>query len=216
MSTKKWFLIPLLIGLSSCVAHTGTLNLEGGQVSLSQSGDMQMVMDTIPLVSVDSTETLPANSAPVLSFDAVAQLRNDFEATQTNYNRCVEAPKKCDVTRISAPDSPQRTYLTQTLHDYAVANIRSQKGSGVKLVRIDSLSMIDAKNAIVNSCTYDSIVLVDAGATDSLADDIIFNETVSSYLTTWMLKKDNGVWKIFSRKFGLIKFNTDQCGFSTP
>jgi hypothetical protein len=60
------------------------------------------------------------------------------------------------------------------------------------------------------------MVLVDAGATDSADDDIIFNNAVSSYLSTWVLKMDDGVWKFFSWSASMIKFNVDQCGFSKP
>jgi hypothetical protein len=126
------------------------------------------------------------------------------------------APKNCDVTRISAPNSPYRADLTRRVRDYSVANIQARKGSGVALVHIDSLSIIDANHATVNTCSYNSIVMVDAGATDSSLDDIIFNDAIASYLSSWMLTLDNGVWKIHSWTTSMTKFNVDQCGFPKP
>jgi hypothetical protein len=99
------------------------------------------------------------------------------------------------------------------VRDFSIANIHARTGSGVALIRIDSLSIIDVNNAIVNTCSYNSIVMVDGGATESPVDDIIFNDAVASYLSAWMLTLDNGVWKIHSWTTSMTKFNVDQCGF---
>jgi hypothetical protein len=102
------------------------------------------------------------------------------------------------------------------VHDYSVANIHARIGSGVALVRIDSLSITDANNAIVNTCSYNSIVMVDGGATQSPLDDIIFNDAVASYLSVWTMTMDRGYWKTFSWTTRMTKFNVDQCGFTKP
>jgi hypothetical protein len=207
MSAKKWLLTPLLLGLCSCVTQGGVLQLDTGKLVLSPTGEMSMVMDTVPSATQASTD------APL---DIVEQLRKDFTANDLYYHQCMVAPKKCDVTRISAPNSPQRADLIKRVHDFSVANIHARTGSGVALIRIDSLSIIDANNAMVNTCSYNSIVMVDGGATDSPVDDIIFNDAVASYLSAWMLTLDNGVWKIYSWTTSMTKFNVDQCGFPKP
>jgi len=196
--------IPVLFGLCSCVTQGGVLQLDTGKLVLSPNGEMSMVMDSVPATTQTSTD------APL---DMVEQLRRDFMANDLYYHECMVAPKKCDVTRISAPNSPQRADLTRRVRDFSVANIHARTGSGVALIRIDSLSIIDANNAMVNTCSYNSIVMVDGGATDSPADDIIFNDAVASYLSAWMLTLDNGVWKIYSWTTSMTKFNVDQCGF---
>ena len=196
--------IPVLFGLCSCATQGGVLQLETDKLVLSPTGEMSMVIDTAPSTTHASTD------APL---DMVEQLRRDFTANDLYYHKCMVAPKKCDVTRISAPNSPQRADLTRRVHDFSVANIHARKGSGVALIRIDSLSIIDANNATVNTCSYNSIVMVDAGATPSPLDDIIFNDTIASYLSAWMLTLDNGVWKIHSWTTSMTKFNVDQCGF---
>ena len=197
--------IPVLFGLCSCVTQGGVLQLDTGKLVLSPTGEMSMVMDSVPSTPLDSTD------APL---DMVEQLRRDFTANDLYYHECMVAPKKCDITRISAPNSPQRADLNRRVHDFSVANIHASTGSGVALIRIDSLSIIDASNAMVNTCSYNSIVMVDGGATDSPVDDIIFNDAVASYLSAWMLTLDNGVWKIYSWTTSMTKFNVDQCGFS--
>ncbi len=197
--------IPVLFGLCSCVTHGGVLQLDTGKLVLSPTGEMNMVMDAVPSTTQTSTD------APL---NMVEQLRRDFTANDLYYHECMVAPKRCDVTRISAPNSPQRTDLTRRVRDFSVANIHAHTGSGVALIRIDSLSIIDANNAMVNTCSYNSIVMVDGGATDSPVDDIIFNDVVASYLSAWMLTLDNGVWKIYSWTTSMTKFNVDQCGFS--
>ncbi len=207
MPAKKWLLTPLLLGLCSCVTQGGVLQLDTGKLVLSPTGEMSMVMDAVPSTTHTSTD------APL---DMVEQLRRDFTANDLYYHECMVAPKKCDVTRISAPNSPQRADLTQRVRDFSVANIHARTGSGVALIRIDSLSIIDANNAMVNTCSYNSIVMVDGGATDSPVDDIIFNDVVASYLSAWMLTLDNGVWKIYSWTTSMTKFNVDQCGFPKP
>ena len=196
--------IPVLFGLCSCVTQGGVLQLDTGKLVLSPTGEVGMVMDSVPSISNTSID------APL---DMVEQLRRDFLANDLYYHQCMVAPKKCDVTRISAPNSPQRADLTRRVHDFSVANIHARTGSGVALIRIDSLSIIDANNAMVNTCSYNSIVMVDGGATDSPVDDIIFNDAVASYLSAWMLTLDNGVWKISSWTTSMTKFNVDQCGF---
>ncbi len=207
MPAKKWLLTPLLLGLCSCVTQGGVLQLDTGKLVLSPTGEMSMVMDAVPSTTHTSTD------APL---DMVEQLRRDFTANDLYYHECMVAPKKCDVTRISAPNSPQRADLTRRVRDFSVANIHARTGSGVALIRIDSLSIIDANNAMVNTCSYNSIVMVDGGATDSPVDDIIFNDAVASYLSAWMLTLDNGVWKIYSWTTSMTKFNVDQCGFPKP
>ena len=199
--------IPVLFGLCSCVTQGGVLQLDTGKLVLSPNGEMSMVMDSVPATTQTSTD------APL---DMVEQLRRDFMANDLYYHECMVAPKKCDVTRISAPNSPQRTDLTRRVRDFSAANIHARTGSGVALIRIDSLSIIDANNAMVNTCSYNSIVMVDGGATDSPVDDIIFNDVVASYLSAWMLTLDNGVWKIYSWTTSMTKFNVDQCGFPKP
>ena len=201
---KKSLFIPVLFGLCSCVTQGGVLQLDTGKLVLSPTGEMNMVMDAVPSTTQTSTD------APL---DMVEQLRRDFTANDLYYHECMVAPKKCDVTRISAPNSPQRADLIRRVRDFSVANIHARTGSGVALIRIDSLSIIDANNAMVNTCSYNSIVMVDGGATDSPVDDIIFNDAVASYLSAWMLTLDNGVWKIYSWTTSMIKFNVDQCGF---
>ena len=196
--------IPVLFGLCSCVTQGGVLQLDTGKLVLSPTGEVGMVMDSVPSISNTSID------APL---DMVEQLRRDFLANDLYYHQCMVAPKKCDVTRISAPNSPQRADLTRRVHDFSVANIHARTGSGVALIRIDSLTIIDANNAMVNTCSYNSIVMVDGGATDSPVDDIIFNDAVASYLSAWMLTLDNGVWKISSWTTSMTKFNVDQCGF---
>ena len=207
MNAKNWLLAPLLIGLCACVTQGGALQLDTGTVYLSPTGEMSAVIDSVPTTTSVSIDLPP---------DIVKQLRSDFIADDNYYHECMVAPKNCDVTRISAPNSPQRADLTRRVRDYSVANIQASKGSGVALVRIDSLSIIDANNAIVNTCSYNSIVMVDAGATPSPLDDIIFNDTIASYLSAWMLTLDNGVWKIHSWTTSMTKFNVDQCGFPKP
>jgi hypothetical protein len=202
---RKCLFIPVLFGLCSCVTQGGVLQLDTGKLVLSPMGEMSMVIDTVPPTIHASTD------API---DMVEQLRRDFTANDLYYHECMVAPKKCDVTRISAPNSPQRADLTRRVRDFSVANIHSRTGSGVALVRIDSLSIIDANNAIVNTCSYNSIVMVDGRATDSPVDDIIFNDAVASYLSAWMLTMDHGVWKIHSWTSSMTKFNFDQCGFT--
>ena len=196
--------IPVLFGLCSCVTQGGVLQLDTGKLVLSPTGEMNMVMDAVPSTTQTSTD------APL---DMVEQLRRDFTANDLYYHECMVAPKKCDVTRISAPNSPQRADLTRRVRDFSVANIHARTGSGVALIRIDSLSIIDANNAMVNTCSYNSIVMVDGGATESPVDDIIFNDAVASYLSAWMLTLDNGVWKMYSWTTSMTKFNVDQCGF---
>ena len=207
MNAKNWLLAPLLIGLCACVTQGGALQLDTGTVYLSPTGEMSAVIDSVPTTTSVSIDPPP---------DIVKQLRSDFIADDNYYHECMVAPKNCDVTRISAPNSPHRTNLITRVRDYSVANIHARRGSGVALVRIDSLSIIDANNAIVNTCSYNSIVMVDGGATQSPLDDIIFNDAVASYLSVWTMTIDRGYWKTFLRTTRMTKFNVDQCGFTKP
>jgi len=214
MSFRKCLLIPLAVVLCSCVVQLGVGDREATPLDftkLEKTEKTDIVMDLVPSISTTTPVTIP-DANP----DAITQLRSDFNSNQHIFNICMLAPKKCVASRITVPDSPWREYLNRLIRDYSAANIRSRKDSGVALVRIDSVSLVDNNTALVNACTYDSMVLVDAGATDSAADDIIFNDAVSSYLSTWVLKMDNGTWKFFSWSASMIKFDVDQCGFDKP
>ncbi len=204
MLFRKCLLIPLAVVLCSCAVQQG-------------AGDkLPAPLDLTKMDTTKTQETTAVVINPVMIPDAITQLRNDFNSNQNIFSVCMLAPKKCVASRITAPDSPWREYLNRLIRDYSAANIRSRKDSGVALVRIDSLSLVDPNTALVNACTYDSMIMVDAGATDSVADDIIFNDAVSSYLSTWVLKMDDGAWKFFSWSASMIKFNVDQCGFNKP
>ena len=207
MSTKNWLLTPLLLGLCSCVSQGSVLQLDDSKVVISPTKEIRVVLDSIPATS--STSINPPS-------DVVEQLRRDFTASDLYYHECMVTPKKCDVTRISAPNSPHRADLIKHVHDYSAANIHARKDLGVALVRIVSLSISDANYAIVNTCSYNSIVMVDGGATDSPLDDIIFNDAVASYLSAWKMTMNHGVWKIYSWTTRMTKFDVDQCGFTTP
>ncbi|TRZ71413.1 MAG: hypothetical protein D4R95_06935 [Actinobacteria bacterium] len=213
MLFRKCLLVPLAVVLCSCVVQLGVGDREETPLDFTKVDTTQRT-DTTDVV-IDSVPSI-SNTAPATSPDAITQLRNDFNSNQNIFNICMLAPKKCVASRITVPNSPWREYLNRLIRDYSAANIRSRKDSGVALVRIDSLSLVDSNTALVNACSYDSMVLVDAGATDSAADDIIFNDAVSSYLSTWVLKMDDGVWKFFSWSASMIKFNVDQCGFNKP
>ena len=125
---SKRLLVTVLFGLCSCVTQGGVLQLDTGKLVLSPTGEMSMVMNAVPSTTHTSID------APL---DMVEQLRRDFTANDLYYHECMVAPKKCDVTRISAPNSPQRTDLTRRVHDFSVANIHARTGSGVALIRID-------------------------------------------------------------------------------
>jgi len=213
MLFRKCLLVPLAVVLCSCVVQLGVGDREETPLDFTKVDTTQRT-DTTDVV-IDSVPSI-SNTAPATSPDAITQLRNDFNSNQNIFNICMLAPKKCVASRITVPNSPWREYLNRLIRDYSAANIHSRKDSGVALVRIDSLSLVDSNTALVNACSYDSMVLVDAGATDSAADDIIFNDAVSSYLSTWVLKMDDGVWKFFSWSASMIKFNVDQCGFNKP
>jgi len=205
------YVVVLIVALCACTTQHEPLNFENSPstTTAQSSFGTESTVSLPPNISVDaSTEQVPG--------DVVTQLRRDFAENQTYLKQCLLAPKLCDVTRITAPHSPWRSELTQIVHDYSVAHIRSLKDSGVVLVRIDTLNIVDTESAIINACTYDSMVLVDAGATDSTSDDIIFNDAVASYLSQWKLKLDKGKWKWFSWTSSKTKFNVDQCGFIKP
>ena len=204
MPLRNCLFVPVLFGLCSCATQGGVLNLDTGTVVLPPTNEMSSILDSVPATTSATTD--PPS-------DMVEQLRRDFNANDEYYHECMVAPKNCDVTRISAPNSPQRADLIKRMHDYSVANIHAQSGSGVALARIDSLSIIDADNAMVNTCNYNSIVMVDGGATPSSLDDIIFNDSVASYFSSWMMTMDHGHWKTHSWTTRMTKFNVDQCGF---
>lgn len=220
MLFRKCLLVPLAVVLCSCVVQLGVgdreqTTLDFTTMDTTETTDTTEITDAV-MDSIPSTLNTTPVTNPVMNPGAIAQLRSDFNSNQNIFSICMLAPKKCVASRITVPNSPWREYLNRLIRDYSAANIRSRKGSGVALVRIDSLSLVDSNTALVNACSYDSMVLVDAGATDSAADDIIFNDAVSSYLSTWVLKKDDGAWKFFSWSASMIKFNVDQCGFSKP
>ena len=73
---KIYLFFPVLFGLCSCVTQGGVLQLDTGKLVLSPTGEVSMVMDSVP------TSTHAATDTPL---NMVEQLRRDFKTSLNTF-----------------------------------------------------------------------------------------------------------------------------------
>lgn len=170
---------------------------EGDGVAADGSGD-----DLDPSASRESS---PADTQEAVE-RAFARLIGEWTA-------CYHRPGKCDASRVTAPTSPERQRLTESLAFYATEKMRTKPDEGRLQWGIESLSVTSNDRARIVTCEYDTRIFFDSSMADTEIGDIIFDTTVWTRRVEWTLAEVDGSWSLWQRR---IEKRSPVARFCTP
>ena len=135
----------------------------------------------------------PSDSTP----QAVEQ---SFTALLVQWVGCFQRPVRCDITRFTAPDSPERTRLGEALAFYANEQLRTKPDEGRLEWSLEALTFTSSDRARLTTCEYDTRIYFDASMADTELGDIIFDSTIWTRRVEWTLADVNESWQLWSRR----------------
>ena len=135
----------------------------------------------------------PSDSTP----QAVEQ---SFTALLAQWVGCFQRPVRCDITRFTAPDSPERTRLGEALAFYANEQLRTKPDEGRLEWSLEALTFTSSDRVRLTTCEYDTRIYFDASMADTELGDIIFDSTIWTRRVEWTLSKVNESWQLWSRR----------------
>ena len=135
----------------------------------------------------------PSDSTP----QAVEQ---SFTALLAQWVECFQRPVRCDITRFTAPDSPERTRLGEALAFYANEQLRTKPDEGRLEWSLEALTFTSSDRVRLTTCEYDTRIYFDASMADTELGDIIFDSTIWTRRVEWTLAKVNESWQLWSRR----------------
>ena len=146
-----------------------------------------------PAADVVARPAQPSDSTP----QAVEQ---SFTALLAQWVACFERPVRCDITRFTAPDSPERTRLGEALAFYANEQLRTKPDEGRLEWSLEALSFTSKDRVRLTTCEYDTRIYFDASMADTELGDIIFDSTIWTRRVEWTLANVNESWHLWSRR----------------
>ena len=135
----------------------------------------------------------PSDSTP----QAVEQ---SFTALLAQWVGCFQRPVRCDITRFTAPDSPERTRLGEALAFYANEQLRTKPDEGRLEWSLEALTFTSRDRVRLTTCEYDTRIYFDASMADTELGDIIFDSTIWTRRVEWTLANVNESWHLWSRR----------------
>ena len=135
----------------------------------------------------------PSDSTP----QAVEQ---SFTALLAQWVECFQRPVRCDITRFTAPDSPERTRLGEALAFYANEQLRTKPDEGRLEWSLEALTFTSSDRVRLTICEYDTRIYFDASMADTELGDIIFDSTIWTRRVEWTLANVNESWQLWSRR----------------
>ena len=146
-----------------------------------------------PAADVVARPAQPSDSTP----QAVEQ---SFTALLAQWVGCFQRPVRCDITRFTAPDSPERTRLGEALAFYANEQLRTKPDEGRLEWSLEALTFSSSDRVRLTTCEYDTRIYFDASMADTELGDIIFDSTIWTRRVEWTLANVNESWQLWSRR----------------
>ena len=146
-----------------------------------------------PAADVVARPAQPSDSTP----QAVEQ---SFTALLAQWVECFQRPVRCDITRFTAPDSPERTRLGEALAFYANEQLRTKPDEGRLEWSLEALTFTSSDRVRLTTCEYDTRIYFDASMADTELGDIIFDSTIWTRRVEWTLANVNESWQLWSRR----------------
>ena len=138
---------------------------------------------------------------PAQPSDATPQaVEQSFTALLAQWVECFQRPVRCDITRFTAPDSPERTRLGEALAFYANEQLRTKPDEGRLEWSLEALTFTSSDRVRLTTCEYDTRIYFDASMADTELGDIIFDSTIWTRRVEWTLANVNESWQLWSRR----------------
>lgn len=176
---------------------------------VGESTDVELASsDLAATVTPDETEASVVDTAsPSSGVDADTHQSFDtttaeqrFASLMTDWTRCFHRPSNCDLSRSTAPESPERARLTDALAYYATEQLRTKPNEGTLEWRIESMSVTSDDRVRLVTCEYDTRIFFDASMSDTELGDIILDATVWTRRVEWVLARSDDTWRLWSRR----------------
>jgi len=136
-----------------------------------------------------------------------------FARLMGEWTNCFHRPLRCDVAQLTAPESPERERLSESLRFYATEKMRTKPDEGRLQWGVESLTLTTNDRARLVTCEYDTRIFFDASMADTEIGDIIFDTTVWTRRVEWTLARTNDTWNLWSRR---IDRRSPVARFCTP
>ena len=127
-------------------------------------------------------------------------VEQSFTALLAQWVGCFQRPMRCDITRFTAPDSPERTRLGEALAFYANEQLRTKPDEGRLEWSLEALTFTSSDRVRLTTCEYDTRIYFDASMADTELGDIIFDSTIWTRRVEWTLANVNESWQLWSRR----------------
>lgn len=202
--TRRCMVTFMAIALLAGCASPTQLSFDVGEPTDSGLTSTDVVADATQGDTHDSGEAPVASSSQAdadtnQSFDATAAEQR-FASLITDWTKCFHRPDKCDVSRSTAPESPERARLTDALAYYATEQLRTKPNEGTLEWRIESMSASSNDRIRLVVCEYDTRIFFDASMADTELGDIILDATVWTRRVEWVLARSDDAWRLWSRR----------------
>lgn len=169
-----------------------------------------------PEVSPTDDLAVPADvvARPAQQGDPTPQaVEQSFTALLAQWISCYTRPLRCDTARFTAPDSPERTRLGESLAFYANEQLRTKPDEGRLEWSLEALTFTSGDRVRLTTCEYDTRIYFDASMAETELGDIIFDSTIWTRRVEWTLANVNEAWQLWSRR---IERRSPAVRFCTP
>jgi hypothetical protein len=146
-----------------------------------------------------SDDTLPPPfmiTDPARPTPDTGEIAADFVAAYTALDDCAIEPATCDITRFAAPDSGAGSYLSAKTAFWIERGLRAKPESGPNWTEVTAVEVIDADTAYATACDVDGLVMVEVHDPATAADDVVFDDSVTSTLVRWRLQLTSDGWRL--------------------
>jgi hypothetical protein len=131
---------------------------------------------------------------------SLVAVQSSFGTLLLEWTSCYHRPARCDVESLTAPESPERDRLRESLAFYTTEQIRTRPDEGRLEWGIESLTMPTDDRARLLTCEYDTRVYFDSSMADTELGDIIFDTTIWTRRVEWTLSRVDDEWRLYSRR----------------
>lgn len=166
--------------------------------------------------STTTTTTLATTTAPSTTAapSIEDQIRADFEATVRLRQECGRQPQACAIEQITVRGSEYEAFLSDLMSRRIEANLAA-RDVGEYRYRVDEIKVLGPTTAELVACALDTIVLFDIRDPQVPEDDVIFDESKVSAVTTWRLALEDDTWQWVSARVNSESVEQDLCGFAS-
>jgi len=167
-----------------------------GNDDLAELGiDASTLTDAVTKEIEDTMADVAASETTLLSDAGI-----HFAPLMTEWINCFNAPDECRIAKITAPDSPERSRLTEATAYYTAEQLRTRPGEGRLEWAIESAQAPSNDALRLVTCEYDTRIYFDVSLADTELGDIIFDSTVWTRRVEWGLRRVDDAWRIESRR----------------